>query len=186
MGEAAAAKLYRTLALRTLDTAAAARALGIVSGIELWCDPHERRPAFAELRDRYGVALKSQRGRDLGERMRNALSSALSDGTPAILIGTDCPALDTAYLARAAQALVDHDVVIGPAEDGGYVLVALARDADIFSGVPWSTADVMEATRAHIVAARARCCELDPLWDVDTPADVERFRASCGEAVNSW
>ena len=76
-----------------------------------------------------------------------------------------------------------HDVVIGPAEDGGYVLVALSRDVDIFSDMPWSTGDVMAVTRARANAFRASCAELDALWDIDTPADVARFRASCGESV---
>ena len=177
MGKHAAAELYCDLVESTLQTAAAARTNGIVSAIELWCDPDERRPAFVEWRDRYSVVLKSQRGNDLGERMRRALSAALADGAPAILIGTDSPALDTAYLSRAAKALADRDVVIGPAEDGGYVLVALSRDIDIFSGVPWSTAGVMAETRAKIAAARATYCELETLWDVDTPADAARFKS---------
>ena len=111
-------------------------------------------------------------------RMHQALSSALAQGGPAILIGTDCPMLDTGYLARAAEALARHDVVIGPAEDGGYVLVALSRDVDMFSDVPWSTQDVMAVTRARVSALGASCAELDALWDVDTPADVARFHAS--------
>ena len=183
MGNAAAADLYRSLVERTLQTATAARTMGIVSAIELWCDPDEHCAAFVGWRDRYRVTLKTQRGVDLGLRMRQALSLALADGTSAILIGTDSPLLDTAYLARAAGALARHDVVIGPAEDGGYVLVALSRDVDIFSDVPWSTQDVMAVTRAKVAALRASCAELDALWDVDTPADVARFRASCGESV---
>ena len=177
MGGAAAADLYRDLVEGTLQTAATARTMGIISAIEMWCDPDEHRAAFVDWRDRYHVTLKTQRGVDLGERMHQALSSAISTGTSAILIGTDCPMLDTAYLARAALALTRHDAVIGPAEDGGYVLVALSRDVDIFSDVPWSTQDVMAVTRARVTALRASCMELDALWDVDRPADVARFFA---------
>ena len=175
MGNEAAADLYRDLVERTLQTAAAARTMSIVSAIELWCDPNEHCAAFAGWRDRYGVTLKTQRGVDLGERMHQALSSAIATGTSAILIGTDCPELDTAYLARAALALTRHDAVIGPAEDGGYVLVALSHDVDMFTDVPWSTQHVMAATRARVAALGASCAELDALWDVDTPADVARF-----------
>jgi rSAM/selenodomain-associated transferase 2/rSAM/selenodomain-associated transferase 1 len=175
LGNEAAAALYRDLVERTLQTGAAARTMGIVSEIELWCDPDERRAAFVGWRDRFRITLRTQRGSDLGARMHHALSTALADGVPAILIGTDCAVLDTAYLARAALALARHDVVIGPAEDGGYVLVALSRDVDIFSGVRWSTQDVMAATRSKVTAARATFTELDPLWDVDTPADVARL-----------
>jgi rSAM/selenodomain-associated transferase 1 len=183
IGNKAAADLYRGLVERTLQTAASARTMGIVSAAELWCDPDEHRAAFIGWRDRYGVTLRTQRGADLGVRMHHALASALAHGEFAILIGTDSPLLDTAYLARAAEALARHDVVIGPAEDGGYVLVALSRDVDIFSDVPWSTSEVMAVTRARATALRASRAELDALWDIDTPADVARFRASCGESV---
>jgi rSAM/selenodomain-associated transferase 2/rSAM/selenodomain-associated transferase 1 len=185
IGNEAAADLYRDLVERTLQTGDAARTMSILSAIELWCDPDEHRAAFVGWRDRYRVTLKTQRGSDLGARMHEALSSALDAGASAILIGTDCPLLDTAYLARAAEALAVHDVVIGPAEDGGYVLVALSRDVDIFSHVPWSTQEVMAVTRARVTALGASCAELDALWDVDTVADVARFRASCVEAARA-
>src|SRR5204862_3926788 len=139
------------------------------------CEPDTERDAFVDWRKRYRVTLKRQRGDDLGARMRHALASALAIKRPALLIGTDCPALDTTYLDCAADALTKHDVVIGPAEDGGYVLVGLSCTVDIFSNIPWSTAEVMAATRARIAAAHATCRELDPLWDVDTPADVARL-----------
>jgi len=112
--------------------------------------------------------------------MRGALSSALSRGTAAILIGTDSPVLDIAYLEGAAAALADHDVVLGPAEDGGYVLVGMSRDVDIFAGVPWSTAGVMTATRGTVAAQRLSAAELSTLWDVDTVADLPRYRATIG------
>jgi rSAM/selenodomain-associated transferase 2/rSAM/selenodomain-associated transferase 1 len=183
LGDAAAADLYHELALRTLAMAAAARDAGVVGDVELWCDPNARCPVFADWRDRFGVSLRTQRGNDLGARMRSALSSALSRGTAAILIGTDCPVLDIAYLEHAAAALADHDVVLGPAEDGGYVLVGMSRDVDIFSGVPWSTAGVMAATRGAVVAQRISATELPTLWDIDTVADLPRYRTTIDATV---
>ena len=97
-------------------------------------------------------------------------------GVHALLVGTDVPGYDVAYLARAAAALERHDAVIGPAEDGGYVLVGLARDVDVFGGVPWSTPEVMAATRARLAAAGASHVEMPPLWDVDTHDDYVRWR----------
>jgi len=178
IGHTEAASLYRDLVERTLKTAAAARAMGVVSEIELWCAPDSSHAAFADWQRRYRVTLRPQRGGDLGTRMHDALASALAAERPALLIGTDCPALDVTYLARAADALKTHDVVVGPAEDGGYVLIGLSRDVDIFSGVPWSTSGVMAITRVRIAAAGAACYELTPLWDVDTPADFARFSSS--------
>jgi hypothetical protein len=108
--------------------------------------------------------------------MRRALRASLVRGRRALLIGTDVPGYDVPYLARAAAALERHDAVVGPAEDGGYVLIGLARDVDVFSGVPWSTPEVMAATRTRLAAAGASHVELPPLWDVDTHDDYVRWR----------
>ena len=112
--------------------------------------------------------------------MRNALQSSLAEGSPALLIGTDVPGFDIAYLARAAAALQSNDAVVGPAEDGGYVLVGLARDVDAFGGVQWSTPEVMAQTRAKLAAAGVRWTELPMLWDLDTQDDFVRWQALGG------
>jgi glycosyltransferase A (GT-A) superfamily protein (DUF2064 family) len=67
--------------------------------------------------------------------------------------------------------------VFVPAEDGGYVLVGLARPLDAFSGIPWSTPGVMAATRANLAAQRGTWRELPVLWDVDVPQDLARWEA---------
>ncbi len=175
-GPDAAAAVYVRLAEHTLATAAAAREAGAVGRVELWCDPALDRPAFAAWRERYGVSLHTQTGDDLGSRMRNALRAALARGTPALLVGTDCPMLDLPYLEAATAALSGHDAVFGPAEDGGYVLVGLARDVDAFGGIAWGTSGVMAATRANLTAARVTWHELPTLWDVDLPQDLLRWR----------
>jgi rSAM/selenodomain-associated transferase 2/rSAM/selenodomain-associated transferase 1 len=177
IGDAEAAAHYARLVEHALAVAAAARAAGIVDRVELWCAPDAGAPAFAAWRDRFAVDLKAQVGNDLGARMRHALHAAIDGGRRAILIGTDCPALDAPYLAQAVAALDDHAAVFGPAEDGGYVLVGLARTIDAFSGIPWSEAGTMAATRARLQAQRVRWHELPTLWDVDAPADLARWQA---------
>jgi hypothetical protein len=134
-------------------------------------------PALTRWAARSGATLHRQHGADLGARMRAALRSALDRGRPALLIGSDCPGLDAARLAAAAAALRDHDAVFVPAEDGGYVLVGLAREIDVFAGIAWSSAEVMAATRARLADAEASWLELPALWDVDLPAEVERLAA---------
>jgi hypothetical protein len=176
IGDAAAATAYRALAERTLATAVAARRAGVAGAVELWLDPESDAAAIAPWRERYGVTIETQAGDDLGARMRHALRTSIARGHPALLIGTDVPGYDVGYLAHAAAALERHDAVIGPAEDGGYVLIGLARDVDVFRGVPWSTPDVMATTRARLAAARASHAELPPLWDVDTHDDFLRWR----------
>jgi rSAM/selenodomain-associated transferase 2/rSAM/selenodomain-associated transferase 1 len=177
VGDDAAALVYRELAERTLATAVASRAAGVVGEVVLWCDPDPVLPAFDAWGRRFGVTLCAQGPGDLGRRMHAALRASLDHGRAALLIGTDAPAIDVAYLARAAAALGDHDVVLGPADDGGYVLVGLARDADIFSGIRWGGDDVMAATRARVARAGLAAYEMPASWDVDTAADLARYRA---------
>jgi rSAM/selenodomain-associated transferase 2/rSAM/selenodomain-associated transferase 1 len=177
IGDEAATALYARFVELTLTTASAARAAGLVDEIELWCAPDADAPEFAAWRDRYRISLRAQSGADLGAKMQGALDSALARGSRAILIGTDCPALELGYLARAVAALETCDAVFGPAEDGGYVLVGLARPIDAFSGIPWSAADTMAATRVRIASLGAVWEELPTLWDVDEPRDLARWQA---------
>ena len=177
IGDEAAAALHSQFVERTLVTAIAARAAGIVDRVELWCAPDVDAPAFATWQARFDVALQTQIGDDLGSRMRNALDSALIAGGRAILIGTDCPTLDILYLAHAVAALDRNDAVFGPAEDGGYVLVGLRRSLDAFSSIPWSTSEVMAMTRARLRKRGASWQELPQLWDVDDADDLFRWNA---------
>jgi hypothetical protein len=177
IGDEAAALVYRALAERTLATAAAARRAGVVADVELWIDPDSDAAAVEPWRERYGATIERQAGADLGERMRHALRASLAHGRPALLIGTDVPGYDVAYLAAAAATLERRDAVIGPAMDGGYVLIGLARDVDAFAGVQWSTAGVLAATRARLTAAGASHDELASLRDVDTYDDYLQWQA---------
>lgn len=175
MGAEAAARVYRGLVEQTLDTACRARDAGIVGKVELWGTPDIASPVFGEWQSRYGLDLVQQQGSDLGARMGNALNASLARGKPTILVGTDCPALDARYLGFAAAHLADHDVVLGPAEDGGYVLIGLSQPVDAFSGIDWGTRGVMAATRARLQAQCATWHELPTLWDIDTVADLNRW-----------
>jgi len=175
IGNEAAAAVYRDLVLRTLGVAAAARRAGIVRDVELWVAPEAPPGPLATWGERLGIELRTQRGADLGERMRNALRNSLASGHPALVIGTDVPGFDVAYLARAAAALQSHDAVVGPAEDGGYVLIGLARDTDVFTGVEWGSSHVLAQTRARLDGAGLRWTELGSLWDVDTLDDLGRL-----------
>lgn len=186
IGDEAAAAVYRDLVLRTLGVAVAARRAGIVRDVELWVAPDAEPGLLATWGEQLGIALRNQRGTNLGERMRNALQSSLAAGSPAILIGTDVPGFDIAYLARAAAMLQANDVVVAPSEDGGYVLIGLARDVEAFDGVRWSTPDVMTQTRAKLAAAGVRWTELPMLWDLDTQEDLARWQAlegKCDRAI---
>ncbi len=185
IGAREAAAVHRELVEQTLRTARRAREAGIVGRVELWCAPRSDAPQFAAWRDRYGVELRDQDGGDLGERMRHAISESLARGVPALLIGSDCPLLDAPYLGLAASALADHDAVLGPAEDGGYVLVGLARAVDPFTGISWGTAGVIATTRERLASQQATWKELPMKWDVDTADDLARWRADASPRVHA-
>jgi rSAM/selenodomain-associated transferase 1 len=176
-GADGAAALHVELVERALDVACAAA----IGPVELCCAPDAGHPFFAEAAARHGIDLAVQGAGDLGARMHRALARSIARGASrAVLIGTDCPAMSPTYLASAAAALGDAaPVVLGPAEDGGYVLVG-ARDRVpevLFDRIAWGTADVLATTRLRLADAGLAWHELPTLWDVDHPADVDRWRA---------
>lgn len=165
LGAEGAAALHRALVRRTVATALVAE----VGPVEVCCSPDAAHPFFGAL----GVTLTQQGEGDLGARMHRALERQ----APALLIGSDCPALTPSHLREAAAALATHDAVLAPAEDGGYVLVGVRRSAEVlFAGMPWGSDAVVGATRARLATLRWRWHELAPLWDLDRPADLERAR----------
>jgi rSAM/selenodomain-associated transferase 1 len=172
LGPAGAARLHADLVRRTLATAVDAG----VGEVELWCAPDAAHPFFADCARDFGVALREQVAGDLGARMAWAFRCALGDNAALVLVGSDCPVLTPGLLREAAAALATHDVVVAPAEDGGYVLVGLARaDPGIFSGIAWGGGEVMAETRRRLEETGTRWKELETLWDIDRPEDYARF-----------
>ncbi len=170
LGADAAASLHAGLVRHALSTALHAR-LGPIS---LWCLPDASHSFFARCAGEFGVRLEAQEGADLGERMGRAFERSPA---PLLVIGADCPALTPAHLAASASALREADAVFVPAEDGGYVLVGLARPVrGFFDDIPWGSAGVMARTRERLERAGLRWVELDTLWDVDRPDDYARLQ----------
>jgi uncharacterized protein len=169
LGADRAARLHAGLVEHALATAAQARP----ATLELWCAPDAAHPFFARCAERFGCTLRAQEGGDLGARMAHAFAA----GTPLVLVGSDCPMLTPAHLLRAWHALRTHDAVFAPAEDGGYVLVALSRPQPaLFASMAWSGPGVMRETRERAAAAGLRSLELETLWDVDRPEDFRRLQ----------
>lgn len=111
---------------------------------------------------------------DLGERMQAAVERAFAGGARRVaVIGTDCPELDESTLAAAFDALADADCVFGPAADGGYYLVGLAKPAgEIFHNISWGGPEVLAESLAAADRAGLRWKLLGILPDVDFPADL--------------
>ncbi|MFZ9509553.1 MAG: TIGR04282 family arsenosugar biosynthesis glycosyltransferase, partial [Burkholderiaceae bacterium] len=153
------------------------------TGVQLWVAPSASLRFFRALHRSAGAgdALQwhEQPGGDLGARMAHAFATHFSahPGLPLLLIGTDCPPLAPGHLLAAAGALEQHDAVLIPAEDGGYVLIGLRRPCPaVFEGVAWSTGGVLAQTRDRLRDAGLRWHELPTLWDVDTPDDWARLQ----------
>jgi len=166
LGAAGAARLQERLIRAALRTASGAPA-------ELQVTARHR--FFGTL----PVEVRPQRGRDLGERMHHALRGALRRHRSAVLIGADCPALTPADLHRAVRLLQGGaDVVLAPAADGGYALIAARRiSAAVFADVEWGSAQVLAQTMRNLERARLRHRLLRTVWDVDRPEDLERLRS---------
>ena len=170
LGEQGAAELHARLFRRTVATVLDSR----LAAVQLWCASATAHPLFVET----GLPRLRQQGPDLGARMTHALAAGLQRAQRVVLIGSDCPVLDAAYLEAAIVALADHDAVLGPAEDGGYVLIGLRRMADLFTGVDWGSDQVLRQTRERLAAAGLGWQELATLWDVDRHADLARLQKS--------
>lgn len=162
-----------SLAARMLDEMMLQAVAADVGPVELCCTPDESHPAFLFAVKRYGVALGNQGEGDLGERMQRAVDRALVQYPRVLIVGTDAPQLDVAFLRAAAQALESHSAVFIPAYDGGYVLVGASRSIpEVFRSIAWSTADVMAQTRQRLAEANIDYIELPALHDIDLPKDL--------------
>jgi uncharacterized protein len=134
-------------------------------------------PAEAEARIQGwfpGEAVWPQPEGDLGHRMSEAFAQGFRQGAERVaIIGTDVPAVARATVQSAFRALDSADLVLGPAHDGGYYLLALARHrAELFLGIAWSTSKVLAATRARAASLGLRTHLLEAMNDVDTIDDL--------------
>lgn len=179
IGSDRALQVYRRLLAATLRLALRSP----VERREWWFDaasgalPARDAALLRRLADR-GWSIMPQQGRDLGERMAQAIGSGLDAGEAVVLIGADCPAFETADIRAAFEALEKSDVVFAPADDGGYVLVGLSRAMpEIFEAMPWGSDQVMTHSLARLASLGASVTLLRQLWDVDVEADLLRYES---------
>lgn len=176
LGTNEATRLHEELARRMISVCIDSS----LAPVQLWCAPDASHPFFRGIEP---VRLFTQRGANLGARMANALAQALADSqvSGALLVGTDCPAIDAGYLERALKALETHDAVLGPAEDGGYGLIGMREaEATLFTGIDWGSAGVCAQTARRLNEHCRHWALLPAVWDVDRPEDVARYRREFG------
>jgi len=176
LGEQQATDLYLSLLSRLYSTLLEFKQQGIGS-TSLWISGDQNHHAFECWKDL--AEFHAQPDGDLGIKMATAVQSSLQLNRIPVLIGVDVPVLDVEYLSKAAQALLENDIVISPAEDGGYGLLGLTQfHPQLFESKDWGTDSVFADTRADLAVLKQQgfnWAELPTVWDVDEVADVERY-----------
>jgi rSAM/selenodomain-associated transferase 1 len=132
------------------------------------------------------VRVQPQRGESLGDRMRQTMDDLFADGASiVVLVGSDLPDITASSISSAIARLQDDpaSLVLGPARDGGYYLIAATTTPDVFEGIEWSSPRVLEQTRAAASQHGLRVHLLEPLGDVDTLEDLQSVRA---RRTRSW
>ena len=180
LGAERAAAVHRSLATHTLRADEEFRC-DHDAIVEVWFaggDTSAMRALFGER-----LIYQPQSDGDLGRRILTALESP-AGFPPTIIIGTDCPDLSAERIARAFAALREHDVVLGPALDGGYYLIGLRSPCPaLFQDIPWGTAEVFERTTEIAAREQRSVARLEPLPDVDEPSDLIHWRRAVGEVA---
>ncbi len=176
LGSAGAAALAHAMLSHTLSQALAAGA----KVVELCMSPAPNEPAWQGVVLPSAVEQTDQGQGDLGARMSQAVDRALAlQNGPVIVIGTDCPALTAERLGLAAQQLGQHDAVLLPATDGGYVLIGLqAPCPSLFTDMPWSTSVVAEQTLQRMASRKLKVWQGPVLQDIDEPQDLHHLANS--------
>lgn len=172
LSPAQACQLHSELVLRTCHTLVGAG----LGAVELSVAGDTVHPLFEHCRALGLSALTAQAGDDLGDNMYCAIRNGLARYDTVILVGSDCPALDKSYLLGALDALTRAPVVLGPATDGGYVLIGARQiGPQIFAGVPWGTERVYDETTLRLRQLGWEWGALPPLADIDRPEDLQQW-----------
>ena len=121
-----------------------------------------------------GYSKQRQHGNDLGEKMKTAFDFIFKNkNSKAIIIGTDCPELNEEIISKAFIQLDKHDIVIGPAADGGYYLLGMKKiQHQLFKNIEWSTDNVCKTTINLCKQNNLNYFLLPTLHDVDEEKDL--------------
>lgn len=171
-----AATLHGSFVLDTLErTKAAAAKFKLPIDRYLACAPSSAHVFFKIMEERQGVRLLDQVGEDVGARMHQTFETLFTkDYQHVLMVGTDVPSLPLDQYKQACTLLASHDLVLGPALDGGYYLIGLKQPRpDLFAGIPWSTKQVLTCTQEQANALGLTIAFTDPWRDVDTPEDLQ-------------
>lgn len=174
-----ACKVHQELVLWTNATLLASK----LGPVELWTAGGAGFPVFQRCLSAGVTALRAQQGADLGARMQHAIACGLEKHERVLLVGSDCPGITAGYLQAACEQLAVADLVLGPALDGGYVLIGARRRVDaVFVDMPWGAATVLQDSLRKATAAGYRTALLPALQDIDRPEDLPVWHQLQAEA----
>ena len=144
---------------------------------ELWCTPDTEHLFFQQLHKRFQIPLYAQHQGDLGVKMAQAAEQRLRQYPRVIIMGTDCPVLETRHLAMVLDDLHNgYDCSIIPAEDGGYVMIGLrCFHPTLFTSIAWGSDQVMEQTATRLENLGWKWQRHQALWDIDREGDYLRL-----------
>lgn len=175
VGDQEAAKLYSELAEKNLKAIAPVYQRNICD-LVIAFDPPERREDFKKWFSASCEYLP-QCGEGLSERLTHAFREAFQKGGKRVMaLGSDTLGLTAGIIQQGFEALQSNDVVVGPAEDGGYYLIGSASfQPKLFEGIAWSTSDVLPQTYKAISNLRLSYQTLCQLEDLDEMKTGERI-----------
>jgi len=175
LGAEGAADLQRQMTEHTLESVRPIAEEGI--GVRILFDGGEAGEMTQWLGEELDLAPQGEG--DLGDRMNNAFTGSFQEGfEKVVVIGTDCPSLDSESVMEAFDLLNENTLVLGPATDGGYYLIGIRSDAPgwlyelIFEKIPWGTNQVLNATVNALAETGLDVGLLDEKADVDEPEDL--------------
>jgi rSAM/selenodomain-associated transferase 1 len=188
VGDVAAAAVYRELLKFLVDQLAA-----VGDHRTIVFTPANRQAEFLRLRSS-GWDLTAQAAGDLGERMKSFCQHRMIDrqlgnrGEPkVVVIGSDCPTVDSKTVENAFELLDDRPVVLGPCVDGGYFLLGIrGDDLDLYSGIDWSTDRVLRQTIEKLESRRIEYSLLPEMEDIDDRESLNRFLTKVQSSCSGW
>ncbi|MCG8673371.1 MAG: TIGR04282 family arsenosugar biosynthesis glycosyltransferase [Pseudomonadales bacterium] len=168
LGVEEATRIHRALVNHVLDVANKAQ----VDSIECWVAGDIDHADIRKLAEHFVVC--PQQGADLGEKMLHALNHGLKCYDQAAIVGGDAYSLTPDYIDQAFQRLEQNQVVLGPAEDGGYILIAAKQTHDsMFNDIRWGVSSVLQAQLERLHACELSYDLLETRWDIDDIKDIK-------------
>lgn len=170
VGEEQAAEIYSKMATTILEQVTGSTGYGII----IYYDPPEKLDEIKNWLRKYDLLYSAQSGKTLGNRITNAFKEVFDKGADkTVIIGSDCVDVDSDTIKEAITVLKYNDVVLGPAEDGGYYLLGLKKHRpEIFKDIDWSTERVLKQTIEKILENNLSYRLLKILKDLDNVNDL--------------